>query len=83
MGMVAAVALQLVQHLQEDAKNQVATSSVVGLAVDVEKNDISVSGDSSLDVGEEQGVCDLALEELDSLLTLAGVRVRLIVEQVR
>ena len=75
---VAAVALQLVQDLEEDPQDQVTAraAAVVGLAVDVEEDDIGVGDDGPLDVAKEHGVLDLALEELDRLLALAVVRVR-------
>jgi hypothetical protein len=56
---------------------------VVGLAVDVEQNDIGVGGNRTFDVPKEHGVFDLALKELDSLPTLAVVRVRMVLEQIR
>ena len=82
---IAAVALQLVQDLEEDPQDQVTprAAAVVGLAVDVEEDDIGVGDDRPLDVPKEHGVLDLALEELDRLLALAVVRVRAVVEQVR
>ena len=55
---------------------------MIGLAVDVEEDDIGVGGDGPLDVAEEHGVLDLALEELDGLLALPVVRVRAVREQV-
>ena len=80
---VAAVALHLVQDLEEDREDGVPARAVVGLAVDVEEDDIGVGGDGPLDVPEEHGVLDLALEELDGLLALALVRVRAVAQQVR
>ena len=38
VGVVAAVALQLVQDLEEDPQDQVTARAVVGLAVDVEED---------------------------------------------
>ena len=64
---VAAIALQFVQDLQEDSQDQVASgaASVVRLALDVEQDDVGIGGDGALDVGKERGVPDLALEEFD------------------
>jgi hypothetical protein len=44
---------------------------VVGLAVDVKQDDIGIPNDRSLDVPEQHGVFNLALEKLDCLFTLA------------
>src|SRR5205823_636447 len=54
-----------------------------GLAVDVEKNDIGVGGNSPLNVREEHGVLHLALKEFDGLSCLSVVRMRPVSEQVR
>ena len=62
---VAAVALHLVEDLEEDGQDGVPARAVVGLAVDVEEDDVGVRGDGPLDVAEEHGILDLGLEELD------------------
>ena len=81
MRVIAAVALQFVQDFEEDSKDEVASrgTTVVGLAVDVEENDIGVCDNRPFDVPEEHGVFHLALKELDRLFTLAIVRVRAVV----
>ena len=79
---VAAVALQLVQDFQEDSEDRVPASHGVGLAVDVEQDDIGIGGDGPLDVAKEHGILDLALEELDGLLALAVVRVGAVAEKI-
>ncbi len=82
---IPAVALQLIQDLEEDPQDQVTSgaAAVVGLAVDVEEDDISIGDDGSLDVSKKHGVLDLALKEIHRLLALAVVRVRAVMEQVR
>jgi hypothetical protein len=83
--MVTAVALELVQNLDEDAQNQIASgrAAVVGFSIDVEENHIGVGGDRSFDVSEEHRVFDFALEEVDSELLLAVACVLAVAKQVR
>ena len=85
MRVIAAVALQLVQDFEEDSQDEVASrgATVVGLAIDVEEDDIGVGDNRPLDVPEEHGVFDLALKELDSLFTFAVVSVSAVVQEVR
>ena len=82
---IATVALQLIQDLQKDPQDQVTSgaAAVVGLAVDVEEEDIGRGDDRPLDVPKEHGVFHLAFKEIHRLLALAVVRVRAVMEQVR
>jgi hypothetical protein len=83
--MVTAVALELVQNLDEYTENQIASgrAAVVGFCIDVEENYIGVGSDCSLDVSEEHRVFDFALEEVDSELLLAVACVLAVAKQVR
>ena len=85
MRVIAAVALQFVQDLQKDPQDQVAAraAAVIGLAVDIEEDDIGIGDDGTFDVAEEHGILHLALEKIHSLLALPVIRVRAIAEQVR
>jgi hypothetical protein len=56
---------------------------MIGLAVDVEKNDIGICSDCTLYVRKEHGVFHLALEEIDGLLTHPVICVVAVVEQTR
>ena len=80
VGMIAVVALQLVQNLEEDAEDGFATGSRVGLGVDVEQDHVGVRCHGPLRVGQQHGVFDLVLEELDRSFGLALVRVRFVVQ---
>jgi len=80
---VAAVTLHFVQDLEEDREDRVAPGAVVGLAINVEEDDIGVRGDGAFDVAEEHGVFDLAFEEFNRLPALAVVSVRAVPQQVR
>ena len=71
--MVAAVAALLVEDLEEDPQDDVAAAAAVGLAVDVEQDDLGVALDGALDVGGEHGVLDLAVEEVKGAPGLALV----------
>jgi hypothetical protein len=80
---VAAVPLEFVQDLEEDAEDEVAARAVVGLRVDVEQHHVRVAGDGPLDVAEEHRVLHLRAEELDGGPLLADVGVRAVTEEVR
>ena len=80
--MVPAVAELLVEDLEEDAEDGVAPADAVGLAVDVEQDDVDVAVDGALDVAGEHGVLDLAVEELDGALGLSPVGDRAVFQQV-
>lgn len=71
VGVVAAVAEFLVEDLEEDPQDGVAAAGVVGLAVDVEKDDVHVPRHGALDVRREHGVLDLAVEKREGGLGLA------------
>ena len=80
--MVAAVAQLLVEDLEEDPEDGVAPAAAVGLAVDVEQDDVDVAADGALDVADEHGVLDLAVEELDGALGLSVAGDRPVLQQV-
>ena len=66
-GCVAAVALHLVEDPEKDSKDGVLSLLVVGLAVDVEENDIRVACHGPLDVASSMGSVIFVFEELDGL----------------
>ena len=73
--MIATVALQLIQDLEEDPQDQVTAraAAVVGFTVDVEQDDISVGDDCPFNVSKEHGVLHLAFKEIHCLFALAVV----------
>ena len=75
VGMLRAVAGQLVENLQEHREDGIAVAANVGSAVDVEEDDVGVAGGRLLDVAEREGIRDLGGEELSRPfgLTLVGV----------
>jgi hypothetical protein len=83
--MITAVALKLVEHFDEDSQNQVATcaTTVIGLGIDIEEDDVGIGCDRSFDVSKEHGVFDFALEEFDRESLLATIGMLTITEQVR
>ena len=56
VGMVAAVALLLVEDLEEHLQQRVSPRAMIGLAVDVEEDRVGGGGDDLLQVREEHGV---------------------------
>jgi hypothetical protein len=80
---IAVVALQLVQHLQEHAQDRFTTGSGIGLGIDVEQNHIGVGRHGPFHVAEHHGVFDLLLEELDRMAAFALERVESVFQQVR
>jgi hypothetical protein len=83
--MVTAVALELIEHFDEDSQNQVTpgAATVIGLSIDVEENDVGIGSNCSFDVPEEHWIFDFAVEEIDSETLLATIGVLSIAEQVR
>jgi len=69
MGMVSAVALQLVEHAKKDPKDDVGTGPI-GFAIDIEEDNIGIRSDCAFDVAKEDGVFDFALEEFDGSFAL-------------
>ena len=59
MGVIPAVALHLVQDLQEYQQQRLTARPVVGLAVDVEQDHVRVGRHRTLDVGQKHAVFDL------------------------
>ena len=80
---IAAVALQFVEDFEEHSQDQITTCAMIGLAVDIEKDDIGAGGDRPLDVRKEHGVLHLALKEINGLPGLPVMRVLPVVEQIR
>ncbi len=80
--MVAAVAELLVEDLQEHAQDRIAPAAAVGLAVDVEQDDVGTGVDGALDVAGEHGVLDLAVEKINRPARLALVADLPVLQQV-
>ena len=71
-GGITRQALHLVEHAQEDLQDGIAVVLGIGLGVDVEQDDIGLPGHGALHVAQEHGVFELALEEVERALGLAG-----------
>jgi hypothetical protein len=82
VGVISAVTKLLVENLQEDTEDGIASTAAVGFTVNVVQNDVDVGADSALDIAGEHGILDLAVEELDSLFGLSVTSDRPIFEQI-
>ena len=80
--MIAAVPELLVEDLEKDPQDRVASADAVGLAVDVEEDNVDIGGGSALDVAGQHGVLDLAVEELDGASDLSVSRDRAVLQEV-
>ena len=78
MRMIATEALKFVQNLQKHPEDEISTSTMISLGIDIEKDDIGFFCNSSFDVSEEHRVCDFGFEELNRLFILAFERMALI-----
>jgi hypothetical protein len=82
MRMIAAVALLLVEDLEEHPKQSVSPLAKIGLAVDVEQDGVGIRGYDPLQIREEHGIGDFIGEKLDRSPSLPLVDVLLVLQQV-
>ena len=80
---VAGIALEFIQHAEQNREDGVTAVRVVGLGLDVEENDIGGKRHGPLDVRVEHRVLDLRFEEICCALGLAVVNQRPVFHQIR
>ena len=80
---VSTEALELVKDTDENSEDQVATTAVISLAIDIKKNHIRIGGNGPLDITKQHRILDFAIEEFDRFFATAIVGVIVITQKIR